>query len=145
MLYNFYMEKIYFFLIALFASIISGCHSAPKPTKPLLPSTVYIQNSKGAALPADMSPAQRLVYLNLGMTKSQIIEVMGNPHAAAVVPPAFECLEWLYLDAEHASMMRQAVVIIGKDRLIETNPSVFLGCGRVFNQEKLKQLEKLVQ
>ena len=77
----------------IIAVILAGCASSSGPS---LPSTTYIANSEGSRLPADMSPAQRLTYLNQGMTKAQVIAVMGVANGASTYPPSLECLSWIY-------------------------------------------------
>lgn len=113
------LKKLVPIVVAIF---LAGCASSSGPS---LPSTTYIANSEGSRLPADMSPGQRLTYLNQGMTKAQVIAVMGVAHSGSTYPPSLDCLSWLYMKPSDSrySYLVAASVIFYKGNLVSTEPN----------------------
>lgn len=131
-------------------AFLAGCASSSGSNSvPSLPSTIYIANSEGSKLAADMSPGQRLSYLNQGMTKAQVIAVMGIAHGASTYPPSFDCLDWQYLENHNSSYrpLVAATVIFYKGNLVSTNQgksgqSSMIGCAYELTPSKAKLLSE---
>ena len=128
----------------IIAVILAGCASSSGPS---LPSTTYIANSEGSRLPADMSPAQRLTYLSQGMSKAQVIAVMGVANGASTYPPSLECLSWIYKELGSYSTLKTATVIFYKGNLVATKPNEYdSGCKNSLDssdaERLLERLEK---
>ncbi len=111
-------------------TLISACILAACETAPTLPSTTYLDGSKGKGLPANMSPAQRLAFVDLKMTKKEVIDVMGFPHASGSFPPNIECMSWIYTDPAYSSgvIKSNAIIVFKNGNVISSNPKSRDGC-----------------
>jgi outer membrane protein assembly factor BamE (lipoprotein component of BamABCDE complex) len=111
-------------------AFLSACLLAACETAPTLPSTTYLDGSKGKGLPVNMSPAQRLAFADLKMTKKEVIDVMGFPHASGSFPPNIECMSWIYINPKYQniSMKTNAIAIFKNGQLISSNPDFDRGC-----------------
>jgi hypothetical protein len=78
-----------------------------------------------------MSPAQRLAFVDLKMTKKETIDVMGFPHASGSFPPNIECMSWIYIDPAYSNIAikTSAIVVFKNGNVISTSPKTMNGCG----------------
>lgn len=122
------MNKKTILLALLSACILSACET--------LPSTTYLDGTKGKGLPVDMSPAQRLAFVDLKMTKKEVIDVMGFPHASGSFPPNIECMSWIYIDPAYSSgrIKTDAIVVYKNGKVISSNPKSGRGCALSANE-----------
>lgn len=110
---------------AISLAMLSVCLLPACQTQPTLPSTTYLDGSKGKGLPSNMSPSQRLAFVNQKMMKNEVIDVMGFPHASGSFPPNIECMLWSY---QQTYQIKKAIVLFRDGRVVSSNPDALLGC-----------------